>query len=346
MKFNDLPKQKRLLIYMFYYEAESSNAITMSKNGNDIIAYGISKNKTSLANMLYNLRKKKLVSESILKDGSFAYPLTISGQNEAKRWIERCDEGECLPGNVEQPNETKEEINVDFVSLANMFADAAKRFTQQPKKNNKLQKENAALVEEIEKLKYDLHCAKAAYDYLEEERDSLKEINERMSLNMDSVNKRLAAKVKECEQLTSDVNNLVSACKTLKNERNCARNECHSLIVSMKKASDEIHSMETKLQALRQENEELKKKNDSIAEKLSLECGKLASKVLSYENEIEEKDNKINNLRHSLNIALSNLNDKTKHVEFLENGLEKIAANCHYMGNWAIMMKEGIGKTA
>lgn len=87
MTFNDLPKQQRLLIYMFYYEAESGKAITMAKNGNDIIAYGISKNKNSLANMLYTLRKKGFVTEVILRNGEVAYRLTAVGQDSAHHFI-------------------------------------------------------------------------------------------------------------------------------------------------------------------------------------------------------------------------------------------------------------------
>ena len=124
MTFNDLPKQQRLLIYMFYYEAESGKTITMSKNGSDIIAYGISKNKNSLANMLYTLRKKGFVTEAVLRNGETTYCLTAAGQDSARHFIN-------LYGNdIEVPTakdslQKNEAADVDW---REQFADAVASF--------------------------------------------------------------------------------------------------------------------------------------------------------------------------------------------------------------------------
>jgi len=127
MTFNDLPKQQRLLIYMFYYEAESGKTITMSKNGSDIIAYGISKNKNSLANMLYILRKKGLVTAAILRNGDVAYRLTAAGQDSARHFINLYGNGIEVPEAEDSLQET-EAADVDWHSVAKQFADAAASF--------------------------------------------------------------------------------------------------------------------------------------------------------------------------------------------------------------------------
>ena len=100
MKFADLPKQKQLLIYMFNYECSTAFGITVSDNGDDIIAHGISKNKNSLSNMFHSLLVKHDINVNKI---THCYFLTRTGQDEAKRWIECCDEDEFLPGDVEQP---------------------------------------------------------------------------------------------------------------------------------------------------------------------------------------------------------------------------------------------------
>jgi archaellum component FlaC len=215
MKFNELPKQKQLLIYMFNHECSSNKPITIARMGDEIIAAGITKNKNSLANMLYNLRKKKLVSETILRDGSFVYSLTASGQDDAKYWISRCNEDEWFPGGVEQPSENEEAVGVDWASLANMFADVANRFAQQPTQNDKLQEENAALAKEVDKLKYDLHCATEAYNYIEEERNSLKETIEKIRANMNAVCNALDVKTKECERLKAGLDHIANSLKKM-----------------------------------------------------------------------------------------------------------------------------------
>lgn len=243
MTFNDLPKQQRLLIYMFYYEAESGSAITMPKNGNDIIAYGISKNKNSLANMLYTLRKKELVTEAILRNGEVAYRLTAAGQDSARHFI-------SLYGNDIEVSEAEdslqetEAIDVDLADLVKAVASlVAQKYDNQPKQNANDKIDVDALYEQIAKLKA--------------------------------------------------------------------------------------------------ENEDLKRKNDEIAEKLSLKCGHLAAKVISYDSELAARDEKIASLSNSLKDALARLDKKTKQAQQLEDALSKIENSLGQMAAWAHSLKNG-----
>ena len=166
MTFNDLPKQQRLLIYMFYYEAESGSTITMPKNGDDIIAYGISKNKNSLANMLYTLRQKGFVSTSILRNGDIAYRLTAAGVDSARHFINLCTHSVEVE---EAGNSLQETVDVDWHGLAKQFADVAANFAnslKNPTDGNSLYKqveqlkaENAAKDEKISVLSRSLRDA-------------------------------------------------------------------------------------------------------------------------------------------------------------------------------------------
>lgn len=168
MTFNDLPKQQRLLIYMFYYEAESGSAITMAKNGNDILAYGISKNKNSLANMLYTLRKKGLVTEAILRNGEVAYRLTAAGQDSARHFINLYSNDIEVSKAKARLQETKAD-DVDWHSIAEEFAKATIGFAnslKNPTCGNSLYKqvellktENAAKDEKISALSRSLRDA-------------------------------------------------------------------------------------------------------------------------------------------------------------------------------------------
>lgn len=218
MTFNDLPKQQRLLIYMFYYEAESGSAITMPKNGDNIIAYGISKNKKSLANMLYTLRKKSLVAEARLRNGDLAYLLTEDGADRAMHFIN-------LYGRIAQAEEAK----------------------------NSLQETKAV--------------------------DAADET--------------------------------------------------------------EVDALYEQIAALKAENEDLKRKNDEIAEKLSLKCGHLAAKVMSYDSELAAQDEKIANLSNSLKDALARLDEKTKQAQHLEDALSKIENSLGQMAAWTRSLKNG-----
>lgn len=243
MTFNDLPKQQRLLIYMFYYEAESGSAITMAKNGNDIIAYGISKNKNSLANMLYTLRKKGLVTEAILRNGEVAYRLTTAGQDSACHFINLYGNDIEVPEAEDSLQETKAAV-VDLADLVKVVASmVAQKYGSQPKQNADDEAEVDALYEQIAELKA--------------------------------------------------------------------------------------------------ENEDLKRKNDEIAEKLSLKCGHLAAKVISCDGELAARDEKIANLSNSLKDALARLDRKTKQAEQLEAALSKIENSLGQMAAWTRSLKNG-----
>ena len=153
MTFNDLPKQQRLLIYMFYYEAESSSAITVPKNGDDIIAYGISKNKNSLATMLYTLRKKGFVTEAILRNGDIAYRLTAAGQDSARHFINLYGNDIEVP-EAEDSLQKTEDVDADLVDLVKAVASmVAQKYGNQPKQNANDKIDVDALYEQIAELR-------------------------------------------------------------------------------------------------------------------------------------------------------------------------------------------------
>ena len=153
MMFNDLPKQQRLLIYMFYYEAESSSAITVPKNGDDIIAYGISKNKNSLATMLYTLRKKGFVTEAILRNGDIAYRLTAAGQDSARHFINLYGNDIEVP-EAEDSLQKTEDVDADLVDLVKAVASmVAQKYGNQPKQNANDKIDVDALYEQIAELR-------------------------------------------------------------------------------------------------------------------------------------------------------------------------------------------------
>ena len=158
MTFNDLPKQQRLLIYMFYYEAESGSAITMPKNGDDIIAYGISKNKNSLANMLYTLCKKGLATKAVLRNGEVAYRLTAAGQDSAHHFINNLYGNDIEVSKAEDSLQETKAADVDWHGIVEEFADAAVSFAnslKNPTCGNSLCNQVDLLKKQVELLKAD-----------------------------------------------------------------------------------------------------------------------------------------------------------------------------------------------
>ena len=229
MTFNDLPKQQRLLIYMFYYEAESGKAITMLKNGDDILAYGISKNKNSLANMLYILCKKGFVTKAILRngevayhltsDGEVAYCLTAAGQDSARHSINLYSNDIEVPETEDSLRKTEKKC-CDIEAYAKRLEqiivglkDELFKLNDQPKQFDGLVKAQA---KEIERLKAALKNAEAendnlrvskqmvrdAAEYFDEEKTKLRNERDSLQKSLYSIDIRRKALAKENEDLS------------------------------------------------------------------------------------------------------------------------------------------------
>ena len=93
MEFNDLPKQKQLLIFMLNREASTDIPFTIAGCGDEVVANGISASKNALANMLHTLYQKKHIEKIPLVNGC-GYLLTKDGQDEAEYWMAKCDNDE------------------------------------------------------------------------------------------------------------------------------------------------------------------------------------------------------------------------------------------------------------
>lgn len=225
MTFNDLPKQQRLLIYMFYYEAESGKAITMSKNGDDIIAYGISKNKNSLANMLYTLRKKGFVTETILRNGEVAYRLTAAGQDSARHFINLCGNDIEVHEAKDSLQETEEQC-CDIAAYAKRLEqivvglkDELFRLNGQPKRFDGLVKAQA---KEIERLKTQIKRLETENDslrvskkivrdaalYFDEEKTALRNERDNLKRSLSSALADLDRKNKKIDHLEDSIDKL------------------------------------------------------------------------------------------------------------------------------------------
>ena len=59
MKFNDLKKWQKLLIYMYTHNV--NDTFTVAKYGDDVIKHGIVKNKNALYSMINDLREKSYI---------------------------------------------------------------------------------------------------------------------------------------------------------------------------------------------------------------------------------------------------------------------------------------------
>ena len=204
MEWNDLPKQKQLLIYMFYYEAKSGLAITMSKNGNDIIAYGISKNKNALANMLYTLCKKHVVFQTKLQDGNVAYALTTAGEEDALHWIRMCNSNANAGDSLQIPENANDHIaklNAEIASL-----------------KQKLEQAEA----EAEHLRVELKTMTDANMYLDKKKTELCVENDELAARLANVQQtlhercfQLNEKAKKVEHLEDSLEKIAASCSQM-----------------------------------------------------------------------------------------------------------------------------------
>ena len=169
MEFNDLPKQKQLLIFMLNREASTNISFTLAGCGDEVVANGISASKNALANMLHTLCQKKQIEKIPLVNGC-GYLLTKDGQDEAEYWMAQCDSDMEEQESIDSLCKTEEhDFNSEaYAKLLEQTVDGIKdvlfKLNCKPKQYDELVKAQA---KEIERLK-------AMVKEVEAENDSLR----------------------------------------------------------------------------------------------------------------------------------------------------------------------------
>ena len=165
MEFNDLPKQKQLLIFMLNREALTDIPFTIAGCGDKVIANGISASKNALANMLHTLRHKKQIEKVYFQNGTFGYSLSQAGQDEAEYWMAQCDNAEEALKSIDSLFKTEEHhIDIDEAYVKRLeqtiagLKDELVKLTGQYNQSDALVKAQA---KEIERLKAALKDAEA-----------------------------------------------------------------------------------------------------------------------------------------------------------------------------------------
>lgn len=168
MEFNDLPKQKQLLIFMLNREASTDIPFTTASCGDEVVANGISSSKNALANMLHTLCQKKQIEKIPLVNG-YGYLLSEDGEDEAEYWMAKCDNDEEAlesTGSLRKTEEPSRDIEAYANRLEQIIAglkDDLLRLNCQPKQSDELVKAQA---KEIERLKAVLKDFKTENDSL------------------------------------------------------------------------------------------------------------------------------------------------------------------------------------
>ena len=89
MKFHDLPKETRLLIFMLHLEANANTFFSIAEHSQSVIdELHITKNKHSLSSMLYTLSSTK---GHIISNKHGLWRLRMSGQKIAIDGLSKCD---------------------------------------------------------------------------------------------------------------------------------------------------------------------------------------------------------------------------------------------------------------
>lgn len=218
MKINEFTKSQQLLIFIDSIE-KARGLFSLSEYGDSAINYGIATSKKNLSSILSNLKKEQW----IMNDANGYWELTTLGMHYVDKLLLKLNNHSWFSirpkenKKIEQPN--------SFADTAQKYADIAKdiasKILNQYGVNTNID-EIAKLQEENDKLKYDLHCAKEAYDYLEDEHDSLaNELNEakttieNLRKTLQNVYAQLDKKTKECEKFQSGFDKLKDACQSL-----------------------------------------------------------------------------------------------------------------------------------
>ena len=172
MEFNDLPKQKQLLIFMLNREVSTNSPFTLASCGDEVVANGISASKNALSNMLRTLCQKKQIEKIPLVNG-YGYLLTTDGEDEAEYWMAQCDNCKETPESIDSLCKTEEHDFFNSEAYAKLLEQGIKdvlfKLNCKPKQYDPNQYDELvkAQAKEIERLK-------AALKDVEAENDSLR----------------------------------------------------------------------------------------------------------------------------------------------------------------------------
>lgn len=171
MKFDDLKKWQKLLIYMYthndMYTHNFNDAFTAAKNGDDVIKYGIVKNKNALYSMINDLREKSYIYNPgdgyFLTDNGYYYCDDLYPQiSSCCPWDIDEDEYSAQPNSSENfaATSTNDSMKNAFESMAQSFKSMAQSFNSLGISFNKQNDNN---VKDLLDSSYQLACNNDAY---------------------------------------------------------------------------------------------------------------------------------------------------------------------------------------
>ena len=209
MEFNDLPKQKQLLIFMLNREMSTNSPFTTASCGDEVVANGISASKNALANMLHTLCQKKQIEKIPLVNG-YGYLLSDDGEKEALKSIDSLHKTE------EHYLDIDEAYAKRLEQIIAGLKDELLKLNDQHSQSDALVKAQA---KEIERLKAALKDAEAenvslrfsekmtrdAAVRLEEERTALQNERDSFQKSFYDIDERCKALAKENNDLTAKV---------------------------------------------------------------------------------------------------------------------------------------------
>ena len=218
MEFNDLPKQKQLLIFMLNREVSTNSPFTLASCGDEVVANGISASKNALSNMLRTLCQKKQIEKIPLVNG-YGYLLTTDGEDEAEYWMAQCDSDMEVPESIDSLCKTEEhDFNSEAYAklLEQGIKDVLFKLNCKPKQYDELVKAQA---KEIERLKAMVKDFKTENDSLRvsekmardnaaclaEQKVSLENERDNLQKSFYDINEQHRALAKENEDLTAKV---------------------------------------------------------------------------------------------------------------------------------------------
>ena len=223
MEFNDLPKQKQLLIFMLNREASTDIPFTIANCGDEVVANGISASKNALANMLHTLRHKKQIEKVYFQNGTFGYSLSQAGQDEAEYWMAQCDNAEEVQKSIDNLFKTEEHyVDIDEAYVKRLeqiitgLKDELVKLTDQYNQSDALVKAQAKEIERLkaalkdvetenDSLRFSKKITRDAAVCLEEERTALQNERDSFQKSFYDIDERCKALAKENNDLTAKV---------------------------------------------------------------------------------------------------------------------------------------------